>query len=166
MTIHYNEKWVQIAYIDENDNIRFTKEYLEAFKSDHGEAIRFAGHCVGTFEDHYEHMLDHCPNYDKQYTKDQPGLTVGNFQTDRLDVVEHWAIKYAKDPGGFPNFPIYQTKGNWKNFICAVNFHRDILRAKLVTIKIPLRLIENFIQCQPSIDGVDIYDGIRGFDRF
>jgi hypothetical protein len=57
MTISRNEEWVQIAELDEHDQIRFTKEFRSLMGSLGWEAKAFVGHLLGLWFDPFEHML-------------------------------------------------------------------------------------------------------------
>ena len=59
MPVSRNEKWVQIAKLDENDQIHFNPSYLELMSELGWEAKAFAGHLLGLWYDPFEHMLDY-----------------------------------------------------------------------------------------------------------
>ena len=92
-------------------------------------------------------MFDILPCHAK-YTNDQPGLVVAGEHTNCIDVDENYAVYFAKSKIGFPTFPRDFCKGRYDRFEQAVEFHRDMLRAKLVSIKVPRRLIEFYIQVE------------------
>ena len=57
MPISRHEDWVQIAELDDQDQIRFTPEF-RALMSDLGwEAKAFVGHLLGLWYDPFEHLL-------------------------------------------------------------------------------------------------------------
>src|SRR5271165_6067223 len=72
MPISSHEDWVQIAELDDQDQIRFTAEF-RALMSDLGwEAKAFVGHLLGLWYDPFEHMLDYTSG-EATCTQDQPG---------------------------------------------------------------------------------------------
>ncbi len=59
MPISSHEDWVQIAELDDQDQIRFTAEF-RALMGDLGwEAKAFVGHLLGLWYDPFEHLLVH-----------------------------------------------------------------------------------------------------------
>ncbi len=95
MTISQKDKWIQIAYLDEQDHIRFTQDFQTIMGELGWEAKAFAGHLLGLWYDPFEHMLDYNTG-DSKYTQDQPGSFDCNDLEQPQDVVEYWAEKWSK----------------------------------------------------------------------
>ena len=71
MPISRHEDRVQIADLDDQDQIRFTPEF-RALMSDLGwEAKAFVGHLLGLWYDPFEHLLDYTSG-EATCTQDQP----------------------------------------------------------------------------------------------
>jgi hypothetical protein len=144
MTISRNEEWVQIAYLDKQDQIRFTRQFV-AIMGDLGwEAKAFVGHLLGLWYDPFEHMLDYNSG-DAKFTHDQPGnFSVLSALTEPQDVVEYWAEIWSKTS-------VFHEPGHEAGIELGLDmeWYRDVLRAKLVSLRLPKRLLvaykENFI---------------------
>src|SRR6185295_14036587 len=86
MTISRQEDWIQLAELDEQDQIRFTDEF-RALMGDLGwEAKAFVGHVLGLWYDPFEHMLDYGSG-EARYSRDQPGKFDRNGLEEAQDVV-------------------------------------------------------------------------------
>jgi len=57
--IYHDEPWVQIAYLNEYNQIYFTDEFLEIMGELGWEAKAFVGHLLGLWYVLLEHMLDY-----------------------------------------------------------------------------------------------------------
>lgn len=135
MPISRKEQWIQIAELDKNDRICFTPEF-ENIMGDLGwEAKAFVGHLLGLWYDPFEHILDYTSG-DAKFTKDQPGKFDRNSLDEPQDVVEYWAKKWSKNDK-FHQLPHEAGTGLGLD----VDWYRDVLRAKLVSIKLPKRLL-------------------------
>jgi hypothetical protein len=80
MPIRRNEEWVQIAELDEDDQVRFTTAFRELMKDLDWEAKAFVGHLLGLWYDPFEHMLDYTSG-EARHSEDQPG----QFDRNGLD---------------------------------------------------------------------------------
>jgi hypothetical protein len=135
MTIHKNEEWIQIAELSDDDQIFFTKEFVELVEEMGWEAKAFVGHLLGLWYDPFEHMLDFNTG-DATETPDQPGEYDLNWFESPQDVVEYWAIDWSKN-----NKDYKPTHKAGTGLDLDANWYRDVLRAKLVSIRLPKRLI-------------------------
>ena len=135
MPVSRSEQWVQIAELDGNDSIHFTAAYRDIMGELGWEAKAFAGHLLGLWYDPFEHMLDYTTG-EATLTEDQPGLYDRNDPNGPQDVVEYWAEIWSKC-GKFQE-PA-QNAGTGLGL--GIDWYRDILRAKLVSMRIPKRLL-------------------------
>lgn len=136
MTIRHDEDWVQIARLDEQDRIYFTQEYLDLMRELDWEAKAFVGHLLGLWYDPFEHLLDYTSS-DGHVTEDQSPGDFGNNRLDEpQDVVEYWAIDWSQN--GEAHQPSHQA-GLGLGLDAA--WYRDVLRAKLVSLRLPKRLL-------------------------
>ena len=133
--IRHDELWVQIAFLDDQNRIYFTDEFLEIMDELSWEAKAFAGHLLGLWYDPFEHMLDYTSG-EARFTPDQPGTFDRNDLNEPQEVVEYWAETWSQHD----NFhePVHQA-GTGLDLDIA--WYRDLLRAKLVSIRLPRRLL-------------------------
>ena len=95
MPISRHEDWVQIAELDEQDQIRFTAEF-QAIMGDLGwEAKAFVGHLLSLWYDPFEHLLDYTSG-EATCSQDQPGQFDRNGLDEPQEVVEYWAVDWSK----------------------------------------------------------------------
>ena len=120
-----DEKYIQLCEFDDVGEIRFTKELLD-FTKDFPGLRRFIAQLVSHWGPEYATMLDYFGPDDLESDK-YTGL-----DTDPFDVVEDrpelWSYK------------------DLATFQIDAEFYRDIMRAKLVSIKLPERLIKEYIK--------------------
>jgi len=135
MTISRNEEWVQIARLDEADHIRFTPEFQSLMGDLGWEAKAFVGHLLGLWYDPFEHMLDYSSG-DAKLSRDQPGEFDRNGLAEPQDVVEYWAELWSKNNNCHES-PQFAGTG----LGLGVDWYRDVLRAKLVSLRLPRRLL-------------------------
>lgn len=134
MPISRNEDWVSVAELNERDEICFTSEFL-ALMGDLGwEAKAFVGHLLGLWYDPFEHMLDYFGG--ATHSRDQPGQVNGGGLNQPQDVVEYWAVDWSKN--GKCSEPPH---GAGTGLGLDVGWYRDVLRAKLVSLRLPRRLL-------------------------
>ena len=156
MVISRNENWVGIAELNKQDEICFTCEFL-ALMGDLGwEAKAFVGHLLGLWYDPFEHMLDYTTGAAIS-SEDQPGPFACNGLDQPQDVVEYWAVDWSKN-GNCSEPPHRAGTG----LDLDVGWYRDVLRAKLVSLRLPRRLLlaykakhnqrlrELELRCKPS----------------
>ena len=134
MTITRNEEWIPIASLNERDEILFTPEFLETMGELGWEAKAFAGHLLGLWYDPFEHMLDYFSGQAKE-TADQPGKFDGDLEGPQ-DVVEYWAKTWA-GKGKFHK-PTHEAG---IGLGLGPGWYRDVLRSKLVSLRLPKRLL-------------------------
>jgi hypothetical protein len=144
VTITRGEEWVQIAFLDRQDQIRFTRQFLSIMGELGWEAKAFVGHLLGLWYDPFEHMLDYNSG-DAKFTRDQPGnFNVLNPLTEPQDVVEYWAETWSKNS-------VFHEPEHEAGIELGleIGWYRDVLRAKLVSLRLPKRLLvayrENFV---------------------
>jgi hypothetical protein len=135
MTVHRNEEWVQIAQLDAEDQIRFTDEFRSLMGEVGWEAKAFVGHLLGLWYDPFEHLLDHATG-EAPLTKDQPGTFDKNGLDAPQDVVESWPKIWSQN-GKYHSL----THEAGTGLELDVEWYRDIPRAKLVSIRLPRRLL-------------------------
>ena len=133
--ISRDDDWIQIAELDPGDQIVFTPAFRETMGDLGWEAKAFVGHLLGLWYDPFEHMLDYTSG-EAKYTKDQPGDFDRNGLDAPQDVVEYWAeIWSAADKHDDPPHRAGTGLG------LDVEWYRDVLRAKLISIRLPKRLL-------------------------
>jgi hypothetical protein len=135
VTITRNEEWVQIAVLNEQDQIVFTPEYVEIMGELGWEAKAFAGHLLGLWYDPFEHMLDYGSG-EAKFSADQPGEFDRNWLDMAQDVVEYWAVHWSKNDNSHEPTHLSGT-----GLELGVEWYRDVLRAKLVSLRLPKRLL-------------------------
>lgn len=138
MSISRNDTWIRIAALNERDEILFAPEFLELMGELGWEAKAFVGHLLGLWYDPFEHLLDYWG--DAKATKDQPGARTGGLEGPQ-DVVEYWASVWArKGKGESPTHEAGTGLG------LSPEWYRDVLRSKLVSIRLPNRLMVEYRQ--------------------
>src|SRR3954452_8663957 len=95
MPVTRNEAWGQIAELDEQDQIRFTRAFQDLMGELGWEAKALVGHLLGLWYDPFEHMLDYRSG-EATATRDQPGEFDRNGLDEPQDVVEYWAASWSK----------------------------------------------------------------------
>jgi hypothetical protein len=123
--IYKDEQLIQIAEFDDAGEIRFTKELLEATKDLPG-VRKFVSQLVSHWGPEYATMLDYFGPEDSETDK-YTGLDTDPFDC-REDICDLWDYK---------DLATFQLNSE---------FYRDIMRAKLVSIKLPERLIKEYIK--------------------
>lgn len=137
MPVSREEEWVQIAELDDDDHIRFTPAYLAIMEDLGWEAKAFAGHLIALWYDPFEHMLDYTSRQSE--TEDQPGEFNHNWLDQPQDVVGYWAAVWSSTANSHkPSHDAGTGLG------LSPQWYRDILRAKLVSIRLPKRLILDY----------------------
>lgn len=136
MTIHRNEEWIQVAELDEHDQIVFTAAYRTLMEGLGWEAKAFAAHCIGLWYDPFEHLLDYGSG-EAKITADQPGTFERSGLDAPQDVVEYWATTWSKTP----KFSDTRPHECGLELGLDTAWYRDMLRAKLVSLRFPKRLL-------------------------
>lgn len=118
--IFKDEMWIQICCLDDDGNIHFSKEILELTK-DICCLRKFVSQLISHWDKTLSSLLD---NFDD----DNFGTNTIEENLDiRDDICDLWEYKDLALPG---------LDSCW---------YRDIARAKLVSIKIPVRLIKEYV---------------------
>ena len=120
-----DEVMVSICELDTDGEIIFTSEYLKLFKGLNNEARKFAALLITQWSGEYHNILDYFGPEDQDQDK-YDGID-GNPMDVREDITDLWEY-YAKP---------YDLPAEW---------FRDVLRSKLITIKLPKRLIEQYVK--------------------
>jgi hypothetical protein len=124
--IYKDDKVIQLCKLDAQGEIVFTPKYLEATKELGPGARQFACYLITYFAPEFKSLLDYfCPD-DSQ--EDKYSGEDGTPMDVREDLTDLWAYR---DPLKL------DLDGEW---------HRDILRSKLISIKIPERLIKEYVK--------------------
>lgn len=135
MPISRQEAWIQIADLDADDHIFFTPEFQALMGELGWEAKAFVGHLLGLWYDPFEHMLDYGSG-EAVFSQDQPGRFDRNGLDEPQEVVEYWAERWSRhDKYHEPAHEAGTGLG------LDIDWYRDVLRAKLVSIRLPKRLL-------------------------
>jgi len=122
-----DENWVQICKFDEDNEICFTNEYLQLTKELGWGARKFAAHLITHWDgDNLQNILDYLGPEDAEEDK-YSGID-GQPMDVKEDVTDLWEY-YGKPYDGL--------EGEW---------YRDVLRSKLVTLKLPERIIKEYVR--------------------
>jgi hypothetical protein len=140
MTIRHDEEWIAIAQLDQQNYIYFTPEFRELMGDLGWEAKALVGHLLGLWYDPFEHMLDYTSGQ-ACYTPDQPGQFDSNGLDEPQEVVEYWAEFWSQNDNAHQ--PTHKA-GTGLTF--GIEWYRDVLRAKLVSLKLPKRLLLTYRQ--------------------
>lgn len=138
MTISRSEEWVQIAELNEENQIHFTLAFRELMGDLDWEAKAFVGYLLGLWYDPFEHMLDYTRG-EALHSEDQPGQFDRNGLDEPQEVVEYWAEQWCRNDN---NHQPSHEAGTGLELDTA--WYRDILRAKLVSMRIPKRLLQAY----------------------
>ena len=122
MPISSHEDWVQIAELDDQDQIRFTPEFRALMSDLEWEAKAFVGHLLGLWYDPFEHLLDYTSG-EASCSQDQPGQFDRNGLDEPQDVVEYWAVDWSKH--GNCHEPPHRAGSGLG---LSVAWYRDVLR--------------------------------------
>jgi hypothetical protein len=135
VTISLSEKWVQIAKLDANDQIWFSNEFQALMGELGWEAKAFVGHLLGLWYDPFEHLLDYTSG-EASHSHDQPGEYDRNGLDEPQEVVEYWAEQWSRN--GNSHLPSHEAG---TGLGLDIEWYRDVLRAKLVSLRLPRRLL-------------------------
>lgn len=121
-----DEEWVSICELDENNEICFTKKYLELTSDLGGEARKFASYLITHWNLEFQTLLDYFGPPDA--SEDLYSGIDGEPMDVREDVTDLWE---------YYGIPFDGLEGEW---------YRDVLRSKLITLKLPARLIKEYVK--------------------
>jgi hypothetical protein len=124
--IYPDEQYIQIAEFDDKGEIRFTKELLEATKDFPG-VRKFVARLITHWEgDTLDTILDYFGPDDRE--EDIYSGIDGDPMSVRVDIPDLWSYK---------DLPIPGLDSEW---------YQDVMLAKLVSIKLPERLIKAYVK--------------------
>lgn len=121
-----DEEWVSFCKLDDENEICFTDEYLEIMSDIGGNARSFVSQLISDWGDENKTLLDYFGNPDLE--EDEYDGIDGNpmdIREDKMDLLEY----YGK--------PIDGLEAEW---------FRDVLRAKLLTMKLPKRVLAEYVK--------------------
>ena len=95
---------------------------------------------LGLWYDPFEHLLDYTSG-EATCTQDQPGEFDRNGIDELQDVVEYWAVDWSKH--GNSHEPPHRAG---TRLGLGVAWYRDVLRAKMVSLRLPRRLLLEYKQ--------------------
>jgi len=121
-----DEEWVNLCKFDSENEICFTDEYLALTKELGWGARKFAAHLITHWDLDHQHLLDYFGPEDDEEDK-YSGID-GEPMDVKEDVTDLWE---------YYGVPYDGLEGEW---------YRDILRSKLVTMKLPKRLITEYVK--------------------
>lgn len=121
-----DEEWVSICKLDDDGEICFTDEYLEATSDLGWGARKFAAHLITHWSLEFQSILDYFGPDDAE--EDLYSGIDGEPMDVKEDITDLWE---------YYGIPYDGLEGEW---------YRDILRAKLITIKLPKRLIKEYVK--------------------
>ena len=124
--ISYNEEWLNICELTKDGEIKFTKDFLDATKELAGGARKFASHLITHWTDEFSGLLDYFGPDDAE-TDYYSGID-GESMDVREDIPEMWEYR---------EIPFEGLSSEW---------YRDVMRAKLVSLKLPKRLIQSYVK--------------------
>lgn len=120
------EEWVNVCELTDTGEIKFTKDFLDTTKELAGGARKFASHLISHWSKEFETLLDYF-GPDEAETDWYSGID-GDPMDVREDVPDMW---------NYYEIPFEGLDTEW---------YRDVMRAKLVSLKLPKRLIENYVK--------------------
>lgn len=121
-----DEEWVSICEMDDDGEIRFTQEYLDLTSELGWGARRFAAHLITHWTSEFQSMLDYFGSDEEDEDK-YSGID-GEPMDVREDVTDLWE---------YYGIPYDGLDAEW---------YRDVLRAKLLTLKLPVRLVKEYVE--------------------
>jgi hypothetical protein len=125
VVIYKDEKYIQLAEFDDTGEIRFTSEFLAATKAFPG-ARKFASQLISHWGPEYTRMLDYFGPDDAE--QDIYTCVDGDPMACREDIPDLWSYKDLALPG---------LEAEW---------YRDMMHAKLVSLRIPERLVAEYVK--------------------
>lgn len=124
--IYSDDEWVQLCKLDDDSEICFTEEYLELMEEIPGDARPFASQLISHWGIEHKTLLDYFG--DPDLPDDQYSGLDGepmDVHADKMDLLEYYA-------------PVCDgLDAEW---------YGDMYRAKLLSIKLPKRLIKEYIK--------------------
>ena len=124
--LYKDEEYVQLCELGEDSEIRFTKAWLEATKELGAATRTFAAHLITHWSPEFGRMLDYFGPDDAE-----EDIFTG-VNGDPMDVRED--VPYTWE---YTDLPFSGLTCEW---------YRDIMRCKLVSLKVPTRLVKQYIK--------------------
>lgn len=128
--IFKDEKYIQLAELDADGDIVFTKEIMELTK-DFAGLRRFAAQLIAHWGPEYAGMLDYFGSNDSE--ADQFSGIDGDKMDVREDIADVWSYRDLAAP---------DLDAEW---------YRDVMRAKLISIRLPERIIKEYIKAYSKV---------------
>lgn len=119
------EDWVQICYVKDNE-LCFSKDYLNLTQKLGWGARKFVAHLITHWDKKFETALDY---FGPEEAEED---WYSGIDGESMDVGESHAEQFE-----YHEIPIPKLESEW---------YRDIMRAKLTTLKLPKRLIEEYVE--------------------
>lgn len=123
--IRSDEEWVSLCRVDDNGAICFTDEYLALTNTVSGCPRKLASHLIAHWTPEFGTLLDYFGPPDEE--EDRFSGIDGEPMDVKEDVTDLWE---------YYDIPFKGLDGE---------FYRDILRAKLISMKLPKRLINKYV---------------------
>lgn len=124
--IHPEEEWVQVCNLTEDLDMCLTQEFVD-LTSDLGSHRReFVAHLITHWAPEFSRMLDYFGPDDAE--EDVYSGIDGQPMDVREDVPYTWELKEMPIPG------------------LTCEWYRDIMRSKLVSIRLPVKLIKQYVE--------------------
>jgi hypothetical protein len=123
--IYKDEQYIQLCEFDDTGEIKFTREFLAATKDFPG-IRKLTAHLISHWDPEYTTMLDYFGPDDSESDK-YTGID-GDPMDVREDITDLWSYK---------GIPFDGLDSEW---------YRDVMRAKLISIKLPERLIKEYVK--------------------
>jgi hypothetical protein len=120
------EEWLSVCELTDSNDLQFTKEYLEATKTLGGEARKLASKLVTHWTKDFGNLLDYFGP--EEVEKDW----YSGIDGESMDVCEDTPAIWEYQELAFDGLD--------------AEWYRDVLRAKLVSVRIPKRLINDYIK--------------------
>jgi len=117
--------WVQICYVNEENEICFTEQYLELTGCLGWGARKFAAHLITHWEPKFQNILDYFGPEDAEED------WYSGIDGEPMDV--GWILPELWE---CHDIPVKGLDSDW---------YRDIMRAKLISLKIPEKLIRQYV---------------------
>ena len=125
--IEKGEDFIQLCELNGDGDIVFTSDYLRAMKGLNNGPRQLAVELVDSFKSEHKNLLDYFGE-EEQETDKYTGLD-GDPMDVREDICE---LQAYKNIAGYDSLD-----GDW---------YRDLYRAKLLSIKLPKRLIQQYVK--------------------
>jgi len=121
-----NEKWLSVCELTDSNDLKFSQEFMDATVELGGARRKFASQLVTHWDRELGGLLDYFGPDDAD--KDFYSGVDGEDMDIREDLPDKWEYLGLSFEG---------LDAEW---------YRDVLRAKLVTVKLPVKLIEKYVK--------------------